>query len=615
MQWLALIALIIGARLWLISVFGSALPFLDQWDGEAGALFKPWLEGTLRWTDFFHPHNEHRIVFSRLLALGLLQLNGQWDGLLEITANALLCGVIGLGVAAGLLRIVGREYRFLVFAVVILWLALPYAHENTLWGFQSAFYFLLLFSLLAIWGLGFFPACSRNWWLGVIGAILACLSMGSGVLAAAVVLILETVRLIAKRRRLSEAAPTCLFAILIVALGLYFRITYLPHEALKAASIGAWLNVFARSLAWPHCTMPMLILVMYLPWALCSVLMVTTNKEELRPRAEILFAVGAWVIAQAAAIGYARGEDGNIPISSRYMDILGLGAAINALCIVVLIKSRVWRGKWKAGAFALGSIWLAAVVWGATQLSLQKVMSESRKEALRPLEENVRAYVATRDFEHLLAGSPYPDAGRMAAYLDDPTIRKILPAIVRPALPIEIRQETGHAFVAKGYPTELDTPPYERSWGSYSQSGREARGSFESQSFHSASPYLQFEVAGNVRGEMSLSLRDEETGREMRINSKARLNENWRSAIVSVPGGKVHIVANDDSAKKWFAFREPRELGRFSYYAQRAVSNGKYLLIFGLAIVTLLMVNALVGLSRLSPWPKSDKRHQPESCQ
>jgi hypothetical protein len=54
---------------------------------------------------------------------------------------------------------------------------------------------------------------------------------------------------------------------------------------------------------------------------------------------------------------------------------------------------------------------------------------------------------------------------------------------------------------------------------------------------------------------------------------------------------------------------EPRELGRFGYYAQGAVSNGKNVLIFSLAISTLLIVNTLAGLFRLSPSPKSDERH------
>lgn len=598
LPWLAILGTIIGARLWLISEYGSPLPIHDQWDGEAAFLFKPWLENTLRWSDLFAPHNEHRIVLSRLLALGLLHANGQWDALLEMTVNAVLCGFIGCGIAAALLRILGSEYRVPVLAAVTLWLSLPYAHENTLWGFQSAFYFLLFFSFLAIWGLGFFPACSRNWWLGAIAAVLVCFSTASGFFAAGVVFILEAIRFLSKRRRLIEVVPTCLFAIAVVAVSLYFRAGHPPHDALKAASAGAWLSVFARSLAWPYCAMPILIVVMYLPWAICTFLIVTKNEPQSQSRIEILFGLGVWVIAQAAAIAYARGGNGNIPISSRYMDILGLGAVLNALCVVALAKSIPWTGKRRAVALVFGTIWIAGSLRGAAELGFQKVSFGPGKEALLPMEENVRAYVATRDRKYLTGDLPYPHANRLAELLDDPTIRKILPTIVRPALPLEIRQETGHVFIANGYPAEIANPPYEKTWGSYSESGPEARGSMESESFRPELPYVQFDVAGNPRGATILSLRDVKTGKEARVTAAIRNDENWRAGIVRVPGHDLHIIARDDSREDWIAFREPRDLGRLSYYTQQIVSNRQNLFRVGVALLAVTITGLLAGFHK-----------------
>jgi hypothetical protein len=339
--------------------------------------------------------------------------------------------------------------------------------------------------------------------------------------------------------------------------------------------------------------------VMYLPWAICTFSMIGTDKRELRRHRELLSVVGAWVILQAAAIGYARGEDGHILIASRYMDILGLGAAVNTLCLIVLIKDSAWKGKRRTAATALAAVWIGAAIFGAAQLSLGKVMSGSTKEVLLPMEENVRAYVATHDLKELDKGRPYPARDRLAGLLDNPAIRKILPAIIRPALPLAVHRQSGDAFIANGFPAALATPPYERAWGSYSQLGPEARGSMETESFRSALPYLQFEISGALRSGTALTLRDDDTGNEVRVNSPARLNENWRSAVVPVPGGNVHIKASDESATRWFAFREPRELGRFGYYAQHAVANGKYIFIFSVAIFTLMMAATLRGSSRL----------------
>src|SRR5580698_6639125 len=88
--WLAVFCLVaLGAKLWTIQIWGTNIPYWDQWD-EARLLFKPWLEGTLTWRDFFIPHNEHRILFTRLLDLAELKLNGQWDPFFQMIVSALL---------------------------------------------------------------------------------------------------------------------------------------------------------------------------------------------------------------------------------------------------------------------------------------------------------------------------------------------------------------------------------------------------------------------------------------------------------------------------------------------------------------------------------------------
>ena len=58
-----------GVKLAILAVASSPVPFADEWDGEAAFLLKPFVEGTLRLEDFFRPHNEHFIPFTRLLTL------------------------------------------------------------------------------------------------------------------------------------------------------------------------------------------------------------------------------------------------------------------------------------------------------------------------------------------------------------------------------------------------------------------------------------------------------------------------------------------------------------------------------------------------------------------
>lgn len=58
-----------------ITQYGNATPYWDQWNAEAELLYKPYLEGNLSWSSLLAPHNEHRIFTTRILALGLLELN------------------------------------------------------------------------------------------------------------------------------------------------------------------------------------------------------------------------------------------------------------------------------------------------------------------------------------------------------------------------------------------------------------------------------------------------------------------------------------------------------------------------------------------------------------
>ena len=97
-------ATLLGAKLWLIGAYGNATPYWDQWDGEAAALYRPLLDGTLGWANLLAPHNEHRIFTMRLIELALLMLNGIWNPLLEMVVNAVI-HTVALALGAALLRV------------------------------------------------------------------------------------------------------------------------------------------------------------------------------------------------------------------------------------------------------------------------------------------------------------------------------------------------------------------------------------------------------------------------------------------------------------------------------------------------------------------------------
>jgi hypothetical protein len=81
---------IVGAKFWLIGVAGSVVPFWDQWDAEAAFLYEPYLAGTLGVGHLLAAHNEHRILFTRLLVLLQLEVLAYWDPVGQMIVNAII---------------------------------------------------------------------------------------------------------------------------------------------------------------------------------------------------------------------------------------------------------------------------------------------------------------------------------------------------------------------------------------------------------------------------------------------------------------------------------------------------------------------------------------------
>jgi len=592
----------------MVDALGSSLPILDEWNGQGADLLKPWMEGTLRFAHLFNPHNEHRIVLSRILTLGLFWLNGQWDSRFALVVNAVIFASLAIVVAAALRNMFGVRSSGLIFSSVALWSALPYGYENTLWGFQSAFYLLLCFSFLALWGMGLHPAGSRWWIVGVGATLLACLSLASGFLAPVALVVLRALKLARKRSSFRDFWITAAVSLGMIALSLYFRVTIPEHEVLKAASLSAWFAAFGRTLAWPFSGPPSAALAIYSPSIALLIFYCWKRRTALDQQdsrtAEALLGVAFWVVLQAAAIAYGRGGDGSQGPGSRHMDLLAPGALVNLFAIVTLLRAKresVWI---QSGSSLAGAAWMIWVLYGVIWTSHDKFSQGlARHGRVQIDEEHVRAYVATGDRENLKESSspllPFPDPNYFAMLLDDSTIREILPAVVRRPLQIEKESDVGNCFVLGGYPREIADAPHERRWGSFAAAGASSRGEMESASIKPRLPYLQFEIAGNMRAGLSLAVRESQSGKERRVIPTTRINQDWRRGRVSVSGGPLRIVARDENTEEWFAFGEPRELGRFSYCSELFASKGRTILACGLALsLCLVFQNILSATAR-----------------
>ena len=349
----------LGAKLGLIFIYGRSLPYLDQWPGEGIELFVPWFTGHFSVATLFSPHNEHRIFFTRLLDLALLLLNGQWDSLLEMACNAvILCaGVAAFGWAAAAL--LGKRSWPLVWTVLALDLAVPFAWENTLWGFQSQFYFLLIFSWLTIWLLGLNPAWSRRWWLGALAALAAVFSIATGFLAAAAVIAVTGLAALKQPTAWRRHLPTWSFCAAIIVLGVALKFSVPVDHTTEARNVGDFLQTLGKSLAWPWALWPWYAPFNYVPLLLLGWVCLRSS-EPPRPGERLIFGMAAWATLQGLAGAYARSIGGMAP-AWRYMDSLSFILISGALAAFVLLTN--YRARFHAPflqlvltAWAIGSV-------------------------------------------------------------------------------------------------------------------------------------------------------------------------------------------------------------------------------------------------------------------
>lgn len=447
----AMMAIIAVAKLWLIGHVSSPTPFWDQWDAEAAGLYKPYLEGTLSFGQMFASHNEHRLVWTRLLSLGLIELVGRWEPQVQMVVNVFL-HVAGIGMlAAWLLADTKPGRAWLIALGTGLLFAVPYGWENTLAGFQSQFYLLLMFTIACL-SAGHDAAAFRvRWWASLALGTAAFFAMASGVIALLVLSAFHLLQMV-RGERSGRAEYAGLAILAVVAIFLFSLVPAVPHHAplksqsllqyvFTAAKIGAWPNSTAIEWLAPEwsrrlgfrqfVTFIVLAVVVHLPLGIALLSSIRRPHEgPSPPKAAVL--LGAWVLVQIAGIAYARALGA---LSSRYIDLIAVGIVVNAVCLLYLSNPAVLATlKWRLVAAG----WLVAVGTGAVVTGWIAVPAEigARHEQTMMQTSNMKAFLLTGDRKWLAdtryLAVPYPNAARLEKISTDPTVRSILPRAILP---------------------------------------------------------------------------------------------------------------------------------------------------------------------------------------
>ena len=593
--WLAVFCLVaLGAKLWTIQIWATNIPYWDQWD-EARLLFKPWLEGTLTWHDFFIPHNEHRIVFTRLLDLLEVKLNGQWDPMFQTVVNAFIHVAYGCGLAAVIWNFTGRKYAGPICALLLPFFALPFAAENTIHGFQSQMYFLNIFSVVGMLGLGFGKPGGAAWICGLVAAVLAIFTMASGFLAAAALAALVILRSCKQRKITREQILTLLCGLAVVVLGLVMKVSVDEDKKFQASTFLSFFRAFLANLAWPFIDHPVVAVLMCLPLAV--VLVRYFQHDFKNPRAaEFVLMFGAWGVLQAAALAFGRA---NLGVSSRYFDTLSTIPIAGVAAIFVLADDMEFHWLPKKFALATAILWLGILFAGLWECSRDVAENYSRLSRLWGLleTENVRAFIATDDaswLESKMAQAvPYWNQDWLIDLLRQSKMLSIMPADARQSLKLEQEGTLSTGFSLNGFPVGQPGQPFTTPWGDDPTNQVHSPSHFVSQPISAHLPKLAIQLYRGTAPGVVIQF-EEASGRTIELHPQSA--NNWQTLIVNAPQSPFRLEIKNPNADAPVAVGEIKELGQFSVASQNLIGCAIWILAAGFVLCVVFAGARLAGI-------------------
>ncbi len=312
-----------------------------------------------------------------------------------------------------------RAIKFAFFFFASLLFAVPYGHENILAGFQSQFYFLLLFSFLFLWAIIQFHTAPKRWFpVLVFSALLSFFSLASGALTIAAGVGILVIRWICGIQRTRATLLLIILLAMVCATAIYYTPVMPHHAGLKAKSLLDLVIAISRATGSG---------LLYIPVVLFIIRHVQNNRSAT-DHSWFIFSLCLWVAGQILAVAYGRSSG---ILSSRYLDLLAIGILLNGYCLLFVLQGEV------TGKLLINSalVWFVLVVGGLGYfLPLMIKDIESKKAACLRNEVNIRGYLATGDSTFLQKAPyeeiPYPNAVRLKYFLDNATISSLLTPVV-----------------------------------------------------------------------------------------------------------------------------------------------------------------------------------------
>ncbi|HEY4246040.1 MAG TPA: hypothetical protein VGM64_04235 [Lacunisphaera sp.] len=558
-------------RVALVGSLGTGIPYWDQWDREGLVIYEPWIDGTFSWHAIFAPHLEHHIVWTHLWNLGLLELCGQWDPIVQMVAQAIFPALTaGLAVRVLLDLRMGWVWRTTVIVGALVAFGFPFAYENILWGFQSSFGILVLLSF------GVVATASRawstgQWWLPLLVGMAAPLAMGAGALAGPLIVGLTLLVIVSERKTSAFNLTMLAGGIACFLWGILLRPEAPVMEFARVKSILSFFSIWVTALAWPNCRIGWLCALACLPIFLLTIQIV---RRGVQPRQEELFiiGVGIWAIGCAAGGAWSRGGVEAIP-ASRYADFLAPLAWSNLLALALVVHH--WSTQYNRSSRTMGIV-LAAVWIGVAGYGGLRLLDDFFRTERPKLEAT-----AARRFEavnSVLNGGPVtamtgvgldPDPRILSQVMNSPSLASVLPPeLQRPPVGI-----TPDKILAAGLPGPHD----DWRW----LSGK----------FAVRTRAMVVFVRGDAT-RLKLALVDEGSGSKNYFAASGRYIGEWAEWLAQTGPGLHRINGEAMAGPGEIAIMMPRPLSLIGYWARWGSAHAAWLIGLAAVCVTLGLVAA-----------------------
>ena len=591
--WVAVVGFgltVFAAKLVLIAAYGTDVPYWDQWNAEAAMLVRPFVGGGDWWSMVFQPHNEHHIVGTRLLTVGLLAVNGQWDPLMEMVAGALISAA-SMSVLLWSGRGLQPTARWLWAGILSLAGMLPFGWENTLCGFQSQVYLVVFGGILAL-------AMAANgkgggvWAMATAAALAAGFSMAGGFLLAGPFVILAVLCLISRPRQQTPALRWMASAVLLAAVAWWTRNPVPEHDVLRTADYPSFAGAATTNLAWPLSPGWLWFIPM-----MCPVLALAVRRWRCRagpPLETLALILCAWGVAMAVVLAWSRG--GQYPVGtdapSRYLDMLILVPVANALALLLLWQD---AGEKQGGRMlnAAGLAWMAAMVaglgvagFGGHAKPLIDRMSDPTLGA-RTLTRALRAGNGAILKDARPEALTYPDATVLWSLLQDPSIGRVLPASLQPPLASAWRNADGdlRGVMIDGPGIPVAGPVY----SSFVGRGPHRVETVRTESFSVSSGGVVFDVfvSPGAGGTIELTAADNSWSRTWRLERFTALS--WGAVTQMLPRRQVFLKVTTESPWGGVFVTSPRWIAHGSALVRQLLGMSGALVVMGAVLMTLGM--------------------------